>query len=131
MTTIHFEPEFYSDESYTFDDYAVEAMQYCFYPDQLLYPVLGLVSEAGEVADKIKKHYRDSDAEEIWCEDAEKEIPADTRLEIAKELGDLLFYITAIATDIGYDLDEIAHLNLDKLSDRKKRNKLTGSGDNR
>lgn len=114
----------------TFSDYAEQAMNTAVYQGSLLYPVMGLVSEAGEVADKVKKYFRDYDRE-VVCDDAEMDINAETRMEIAKELGDVLWYLTAVATDIGYDLDEIAHLNLDKLNSRSLRNVITGSGDNR
>jgi len=50
---------------------------------------------------------------------------------MAKELGDVLWYVTAIASDLGYELDEVAQLNLDKLESRSQRGKIKGSGDNR
>ena len=53
------------------------------------------------------------------------------KLEIARELGDVLWMVTATANDIGFDLDEIAAMNLSKLKDRAKRGTLQGSGDNR
>ena len=77
---------------------------------------LGLCGEAGEVAEKIKKFFRD--------EDFSKE-------DIVKELGDVLFYITALANHIGSDLQIVMNKNIEKLHDRKKRNKIQGSGDNR
>ena len=117
-------------EAMTFEEYQEGAMSTAIYPDELIYPVLGLVGEAGEVAEKVKKFFRDNQFE-VMCEDAVAEIPAETRMEIAKELSDCLWYLTAIASDIGYSLEEIAELNLTKLADRKQRGKLTGSGDNR
>ena len=77
---------------------------------------LGLCGEAGEVAEKIKKFIRD--------EDFSKE-------DIVKELGDVLFYTTALANHIGSDLQTVLDTNIKKLHDRKKRNKIQGSGDNR
>jgi len=77
---------------------------------------LGLCGEAGEVAEKIKKFFRD--------EDFSKE-------EIVKELGDVLFYITALANHIGSDLQIVMNKNIEKLHDRLDRNKIQGSGDNR
>ena len=118
------------DDQLTFDDYQTLALKTAFYPDELLYPVLGLVGEAGEVAEKVKKYYRDNQYE-VMCEDAVAEIPAETRMEIAKELGDVMWYLAAVASDIGYSLEEVAEMNLNKLADRKRRNHLTGSGDNR
>lgn len=119
-------------EDMTMTEYAAEAMQHCIYPDNTLYPVLGLLSEAGEVADKLKKHFRDGEGvEEVKCQDALVELPLELREGLALELGDCLFYITAIASDIGYDLEEIAAMNLEKLEDRSERNVLKGSGDYR
>ena len=77
---------------------------------------LGLCGEAGEVAEKIKKFFRD--------EDFSKE-------DIVKELGDVLFYITALANHIGSDLQTVMNKNIEKLHDRLDRNKIQGSGDNR
>jgi len=117
-------------ETMTFEEYQEGAMSTAIYPDELIYPVLGLVGEAGEVAEKVKKFFRDNQFE-VMCEDAVAEVPAETRMEIAKELSDVLWYLTAVAADIGYSLEEIAELNLTKLADRNQRGKLTGSGDNR
>jgi len=129
-----FTPQFdlidFDAEPMTFDHYSASVMDKAIYPDTLLYPVLGLVSEAGEVADKVKKHFRDNEFE-VYCEDAIHEIPAETRMEIAQELGDLMWYITAISADIGYELEEIAMLNIEKLESRQERGVLKGSGDNR
>ena len=83
---------------------------------RLIENTLGLVGEAGEVAEKIKKFFRD--------ENFSKE-------EIVKELGDVLFYVTALANHIGSDLETVMNKNLDKLHDRKSRNMIQGSGDNR
>ena len=85
------------------------------------YPVLGLTGEAGEVAEKFKKILRDKDGV-VTNEDAQ---------EIVKELGDVLWYITAIASDLGYDLQAVAETNADKLLSRLERNVIQGSGDNR
>jgi len=85
----------------------------------ILYPTLGLAGEAGEVAEKIKKIIRD-----------DKQI-VDEKEDIAKELGDVLWYIAAIGRDIGYSLEVIAEMNINKLTDRKERGKIKGEGDNR
>lgn len=77
---------------------------------------LGLVGEAGEVAEKVKKWVRDGSINEK---------------ELAKEVGDVLFYVAALAGVLGVDLADIAQGNLDKLNSRKERGVLQGSGDNR
>ena len=101
------------------NDYMSAARGYAMYPEShaLTYPALGLTGEAGEVADKVKKVIRDG-----------TEVP---REEIAKEVGDVLWYLANLAWDLGIGLEEIAQMNLDKLADRKKRNVIGGSGDNR
>jgi NTP pyrophosphatase (non-canonical NTP hydrolase) len=83
---------------------------------RLVENTLGLCGESGEVAEKIKKYFRD--------EDYSKE-------DIVKELGDVLFYVTALTNHIGSDLETVMRSNIKKLQDRKKRNKIQGSGDNR
>ena len=83
--------------------------------------VLGLSGEAGETADKIKKILRDK----------EGKISAEDRKEVVKELGDVLWYLAAIATYLDVDLEEVARGNIEKLESRKQRNLLHGEGDNR
>ena len=85
--------------------------------DRLVENTLGLVGEAGEVAEKIKKLIRDSSRFQ--------------NEEIMKELGDVVFYATALANIYGRGLQEVLQLNIEKLDDRQKRGKLKGSGDNR
>jgi NTP pyrophosphatase (non-canonical NTP hydrolase) len=85
--------------------------------DRLVENTLGLVGEAGEVAEKIKKLIRD-----------------DTRFsnaEIIKELGDVVFYVTALANYYGSTLDDVLETNVEKLNSREERGTLGGSGDNR
>jgi NTP pyrophosphatase (non-canonical NTP hydrolase) len=103
------------------DEYQMRAESTAIYPDEyrILYPTLGLSGEAGEVADKVKKIVRDGEPHLFYKND------------IAKELGDVLWYVAILARDLGYTLEEIAQTNLDKLEDRKNRNMLKGSGDDR
>ena len=85
--------------------------------ERLVENTLGLVGEAGEVAEKIKKLIRDNNKY--------------ANEEIMKELGDVVFYATALANIYGRGLQEVLELNIQKLDDRQKRNKLRGNGDNR
>jgi NTP pyrophosphatase (non-canonical NTP hydrolase) len=107
----------------TFDEYQTKAAETAIYPGMgkeqgLAYSILGLVNEAGEVAGKRKKQIRDGSFG-----------PSD--LEVAKEVGDTLWYLAMVANDLGMDLSDIAKHNLDKLASRKERGTLQGSGDNR
>lgn len=109
------------------NQYQGEARSFAIYPraSAVVYPALGLVGEAGEVAEKIKKVIRDVPGADLT------DLPHDTKWQIAKEIGDVLWYCANLAHDLGFTLDEIANINLMKLSDRKDRNVLKGSGDNR
>lgn len=91
----------------------------------LAYCAMGLTGEAGEVSDKIKKLYRDKDFLNS------KEISQTDKHAIAKELGDVLWYITALSKLTGYTLEEIMEMNYKKLKLRRSTNTLHGSGDNR
>lgn len=114
-----------------FDHYQEQcASEFAFYPGMLLYPALGLAGEAGEVVEKVKKLVRDDEMPLDESFDTRK-IDPEKRLAIARELGDICFYIAMIADDIDYTFSEIAEMNLEKLADRKNRGQLRGSGDNR
>lgn len=107
-----------------FKEYAYIVNQTALYPNQgdnLVYPVLGLNGEAGEVADKLKKIIRDEDG--YFSPEALR--------ELAKELGDVLWYVAACAIEIGFTFEDIAQLNADKLLSRLERGTIKGSGDNR
>ena len=103
------------------DEYQMRAESTAIYPNEyaIIYPALGLTGEAGEVADKVKKIIRDGNSDLFYKDN------------IAKELGDVLWYVAILARDLGYSLEEIAQTNLDKLEDRKNRDMLKGSGDDR
>ena len=108
----------------TFEEYQQESRKTAIYPGvghNFVYPTLGLSGEAGEVADKIKKVLRDQDGK---LEDA-------TRTENEKELGDVLWYIAQIATELGLSLERVAAENIKKLLSRLERGAIKGSGDNR
>lgn len=86
-----------------------------------IYPTLGLCGEAGEVADKVKKVIRDRDG---------RFTPEVTRaLEL--ELGDVLWYVAQLATELGLELEQVAQANLDKLASRAERGVIAGEGDHR
>jgi NTP pyrophosphatase (non-canonical NTP hydrolase) len=87
----------------------------------LVYPTLGLVNEAGELAGKVKKIFRDKDG---VVSEADREA-------LKYELGDVLWYLAQIATELNLSLDEIAQANLEKLMSRLERNQIHGEGDYR
>ncbi|MEK7151888.1 MAG: nucleoside triphosphate pyrophosphohydrolase family protein [Patescibacteria group bacterium] len=107
-----------------FKEYQKESKKTALYPDSgsnFIYPTLGLSGESGEVADKIKKIIRDDGGR----------VSEEKREDIKKELGDVLWYVAQLATELRLDLDDIAKANLEKLFSRKERGVLGGSGDNR
>ena len=99
----------------TFDEYQVKAKQTAIYDHPIIYPKLGLCGESGEVAEKVKKHVRDGTSLD----------------ELKKELGDVLWYLASIASDLNISLNDIALTNVEKLQSRMERGKISGSGDNR
>lgn len=120
--------DFFENEPMTLEQYQTAAMEKAIYPDALIYPMLGLQGEVGELSEKLKKYFRDNDYE-VTIEDAVTELPAELRYAMALECSDVLWYITAVASDLGYDLEEIAELNIEKLDSRQRRKKIKGSGD--
>jgi NTP pyrophosphatase (non-canonical NTP hydrolase) len=107
-----------------FNDYQTKSRGTAGYPaigHTVIYPTLGLVNEAGEVAGKIKKVFRDKDGD----------ISEETREALKAELGDVLWYIAQVATELDLSLDDIAESNIAKLYDRLERGKIKGEGDNR
>ena len=86
-----------------------------------IYPTLGLVGEAGEVAEKVKKVIRDKKG--IFDEESKK--------AIKKELGDVLWYLANLCTEFEFNLDDVAFQNLEKLKIRAAEGRITGSGDDR
>ena len=107
-----------------FDEYQTKSRKTTGYPaigHPVIYPTLGLVNEAGEVAGKIKKVFRDEDGQ----------ISEERREGLKAELGDVLWYIAQVATELDLSLNEIAEYNIAKLYDRLERGKIRGDGDNR
>lgn len=106
----------------TFDEYQKLALTTAKDKDnEFFHRVLGLVGEAGEIAEKVKKLVRDHDAD---IDKLDKD-------DMAKELGDVLWYVATLADYLGISLDDIAERNVAKLASRKQRGTLRGSGDNR
>ena len=104
--------------------YQRESRKTALYPNvgsNVIYPTLGLAGEAGEVADKVKKILRDKKGV----------FDKDSKDAIKFELGDVLWYISQLSSELGYELEEVANANLHKLKSRRSRGKIQGSGDNR
>jgi NTP pyrophosphatase (non-canonical NTP hydrolase) len=110
--------------SFTFEKYGKWARGTAIYPSKgknFVYPTLGLCGETGEVSEKVKKILRDK----------EGVLKKKDREELKKELGDVLWYLANLASELGLSLEEIALGDISKLSSREKRGKLQGEGDNR
>lgn len=108
----------------TFNDYQEETNKTAIYPDKgnnVVYPILGLAGETGEVADKVKKIWRDKN----------NIISEEDKLEIKKEMGDILWYLSQLATELQIDFDDVASTNVLKIKSRLERDKINGVGDNR
>ena len=126
----------------TLNDYQQQAMTTnAESSDNDTYSLFGLIAEVGELADKVAKGVRKElitiDDNRIY-EGRNAVVDATTTLEYAeleegmkKELGDVLWFVAHFAHRFGWSLEEVAQLNLDKLSDRAKRNVIIGDGDNR
>ena len=101
------------------NEYQSKATETAIYPDaaKIVYPAIGVADEAGEILGKIKKYVRGDG-------------PIDDDALIA-EMGDVLWYLAALASDLQVNLDYVARLNLHKLQSRQERDVLRGNGDNR
>ncbi len=107
-----------------FEEYQQKSRRTAKYPSighPVIYPTLGLTNEAGEVAGKIKKIFRDKGG--IIGED-EKEA-------LKSELGDVLWYLAQVCTELNVSLNSVAESNIEKLFSRLERGKIHGDGDNR
>lgn len=116
--------KFSLNKKMNFDEYQKKSRKTAIYPDKdrnFIYPTLGLMGESGEIAEKIKKVIRDKGGK----------IDEETRTELIKELGDVLWYLANLSTELGISLDKIAVTNIEKLLSRMQRDKLHGDGDNR
>jgi NTP pyrophosphatase (non-canonical NTP hydrolase) len=106
----------YSKRAAVTDTYAAKKRM-----DRLIYSALGLAGEAGEFSEKIKKVLRDENGAIISVR----------RAKLRDELGDVLWYLAKAARELGISLEEVARANLRKIYSRKKRGKISGSGDYR
>jgi NTP pyrophosphatase (non-canonical NTP hydrolase) len=106
-----------------FNEYQKLAKQTAVYPPEhgLTYALMGLGGEGGEILNKYKKVIRDQNCV----------MTSENKEDMKKELGDVLWYVAAIASEIGVELQDVAQDNINKLFSRKKRGKLKGSGDDR
>ena len=107
-----------------FAEYQIKSRKTAKYPSighGIIYPTLGLANEAGEVAGKVKKIFRDKDG---LIGEAEREA-------LKSELGDVLWYLAQVCTEVDLSLDEVAEYNIEKLYSRLERGKIGGDGDNR
>ena len=110
--------------SITAADYQARACETAIFPKHRAteYLTLGLTGEAGEIANKVKKFIRDGAAKDEYLA---------KRIEIGYEIGDVLWYCAVLAEELEMNLGHIMEKNLEKLADRHKRGKISGSGDNR
>jgi NTP pyrophosphatase (non-canonical NTP hydrolase) len=113
---------------HTFADYSDAVWPFAAYPDRgnnLIYPALGLAGESGEVAEKVKK---------LWRNDGHTggaHISAEKKQELVKELGDVLWYVNAMCRELGVEMADVAQQNATKLADRARRGVIHSAGDNR
>lgn len=109
----------------TLEEYQKATNETAVYPKEdnlgIIYASLGLASEAGEVAGKYKKVIRDMNG--VMTDEVKK--------EMGKEVGDTLWYVSQVCTELGLSLEEVASANIEKLRSRKERGQLSGNGDNR
>jgi NTP pyrophosphatase (non-canonical NTP hydrolase) len=108
----------------TFEEYQEKSRKTALYPSighRIVYPTLGLVGEAGEISNKVKKIFRDDNSV----------ITEEKKTEIRKELGDVLWYLAQISTELNLSLDQLAQANIERLYSRMERGTLHGNGDNR
>ena len=110
--------------SITAAEYQSRACETAIFPKKqaMEYLTLGLTGESGEIANKVKKFIRDGAVKDEYLA---------KRIEIGYEIGDVLWYCAVLAEELEMNLGHIMEKNLEKLADRHKRGKISGSGDNR
>ncbi len=108
----------------TFDEYQEISKQTAVYDpgvNALYYLGLGVAGESGEVAEKLKKVIRNHGGE----------ITEEMRVDIKKEIGDVLWYLSQLAVELNLSFTDVAKTNIEKLQDRKSRGVIKSAGDNR
>ncbi|MEX2052211.1 MAG: nucleoside triphosphate pyrophosphohydrolase family protein [Candidatus Paceibacterota bacterium] len=107
------------------NEYQKKALETAIHDEKykILYPALGLGNETGEVLGKIKKWLRG--------DDGEGKLSEERRQALKEELGDVLWYVSVLANDLGLELGDIADTNIEKLKSRKERGAIKGDGDKR
>lgn len=113
-------------DQFGFDEYQKLAGKTALYPGRddegvAAYPALGLAGEAGEVCEHVKKLIRDDDGR----------LTDERRRRLKKELGDVLWYVAALCSELELNMGEVAQANVEKLADRQRRDVLHGEGDER
>ena len=113
----------YQKEAHTFSDYVIPTVVGNNKSERIpyVYPALGLAEESGEVAGKFAKAVRDCGGE----------ISDERRTEIIKELGDVMWFVAELSTILDVSLEDVMQKNIDKLTSRRNRGVIHGSGDNR
>lgn len=115
-------------DSLTLNDYQRRATRTSTYPnvgENFVYPAMGVAGEGGECCDKAKKYWRNNDSLDPI------NLTSEQQVAIIKEMGDTLWYLAALASELDITLEDVAKLNLEKLNDRKERGVLKSEGDNR
>jgi len=107
------------------NEYQKKALSTAAYPEKykIIYPALGLGEESGEVMGKIKKWLRGDDGDGGMTDERKD--------ALKKEIGDVLWYLSTLANDLGFTLEEVAQTNIKKLNSRKERGVVKGNGDER
>lgn len=110
------------------NEYQAQVGKTALYPrvgNNFIYPALGLAGETGEVVEKIKKLIRNDGIE------TPDRVPPEKRDEIVKEMGDVLWYLAQLSTELGVSFGTVAERNIEKLASRMERGVIESEGDNR
>ena len=125
-----------TDGTMGLNEYQVKAMRTCMpTSENITYMLLNLMGEVGEFSSKVAKHVRKGKMTISWCNLKWKKMTAQEvrhhEAELKKEAGDILWQLSGLCQVMGWRLEDVAELNLDKLADRQERDQIDGEGDNR